>query len=108
MNMVQCAVAFKESLNYLTSESAGRGRTHSGDTSTHQPDSRRYSSQESLDEPARERVTYSEPRMVDVCPAMRKLTLETKHRALSESSLAVSSGEDDTGKNKTVDGLFTF
>ena len=75
---------------YSNEESGARGRHPSvGDT-------RRYSSQESVaSEEVRERVTFSEPRMVEVCPAMRKLTMESKHRAMSESSIAVSSGEDE-------------
>ena len=32
---------------------------------------------------------------VQVCPVMRKLTLETQCKAMSESDLAVSSGEDE-------------
>ena len=33
--------------------------------------------------------------LVQVCPVMRKLTLETQCKAMSESDLAVSSGEDE-------------
>jgi len=57
----------------------------------------RCSSQESLAslEQTRERVTHSEPRVIEVCPVMRKLTLESQCKAMSESDLALSSGEDE-------------
>ena len=54
--------------------------------------SRRYSSQESVASDTRERVTHSEPRVVE--SLMSRLRLDTNNRAHSESSLNISSGDD--------------